>query len=162
MSARDISWYSSRDGSPDPMSFPVTATQTFLEGEPTVLVAAGTLSEASDDPASITGIAAHRSTDIDSASFGVGRRITVYRNTPGQVFRTQNFSTDGAGTAATPTLSNIGDAAGFTFTGGVWSLDTGTGNLLCRILDVLDSQGQSLSDPHLLTGTGSIVLFEFI
>ncbi len=162
MAARDIAWYSSKDGSPDPFSYAVTASQSFLEGEAVLVVAAGTLSEAADDPSAITGIAAHRSTDVDGTALPVGRRVTVYRTSPGQVFRTTNFATDGAGTAATPTVANVGDTAGLDFSGGNWFLDTNKNNVICAIVDVLDSKGQSLSDPLLNVGTGSIVLFEFI
>ncbi len=163
MSARDFNWYSSNTGAPDPRGFPITASQAFLEGEPVILVAAGTLSEAATDPASIVGIAAGRSTDVDGNAFAAGRLITTYGIGPEQIYKTTSFTSDGAGaTAAVPTLANIGDVAGLALTGGVWSLDTGTANLIAEIVGVLDSNGRNLSDPVLSSGTGSIVLFRFV
>ena len=144
------------------VAYPVTASQTFRVGEPVTVVAAGTLSEAADDPTDIAGIAAHRSTDRAGVDFGVGFQVTIYRGGPDQVFRTTSFATDGAGTQATPTLANIGDLAGLTLAAGVWSLDTGAANGLCEVTGILDSNGRNLSDPNLLSGTGSIVLFRFI
>ncbi len=141
--------------------FPVTASQTFLAGEPVTLVAAGTLSEASDDPAAITGIAAHRATDRANASFPVGQRITVY-GIANTVFKTKNFATAGAGAAVVPTLANIGDLAGLTLSGGAWSLDTGTNNLIAEVTGILDAKGFSLSDPNLSVGVGVTVLFKLI
>lgn len=143
-------------------AYPVTASQTFRAGEPVTLVGAGTLSEAGDDPPSVAGIAAHRSTDRDGTDFGAGFLVTVYKGGPDQTFRTTSFATDGAGTQVAPALTSIGDLAGLTLLAGVWSLDTGATNTICEVTGVLDSNGRNLSDPNLLSGTGSIVLFRFI
>jgi hypothetical protein len=154
MAVQDFQHFRAPDGVPDMQSFPVTASQSFMAGEPVVLIAAGTLSECSDDPSAITGIAAHRSTDVDG--------VTVDISCPGQVFKTNNFSTT-SGTAATPALTNIGDLAGLDFSNGTdWFLDTSQDNLLCRIVGVRDAMGNDLGDPRVLPGTGVWVLFTFL
>ena len=160
MSARDIMPYKEIET----RAFPVAASQSFQAGEPVVVQAAGTLIEAATDPSTIDGIAAHRSTDVDGTDLGVGQRVTVYEVGPRQTFRTNSITSDGAGaTALVPTLANIGDFAGLALTGGgVWSLDTGANNLLCKIVGVLDRDGRDLSDPNLLPGTGVTALFTFV
>lgn len=162
MADRDLEWYSSNTGGPDMRAGPVTAAQAFRTGEPVVGIAAGTLSEAGDDPSAITGIAAHRTTDVDGTDLGVGHPVTYYGTGPEQVFKTTNFATAGAGVAVTPSLTDIWDLAGLTLASGVWSLDTGTNNLIAEIIGVLDNKGVNLADPNLLPGTGSVVLFRFI
>ena len=59
MGVQDFQHFRAPNGGVDMKSFPVTASQTFVMGEPVVVVAAGTLSECGDDPASVSGIAAH-------------------------------------------------------------------------------------------------------
>ena len=164
MSVQDFRHYQAPSGDTDMRAYPVTASQTFVAGEPVVVVTgAGTLSECTDDPPAVTGIAAHKSTDVKGNSLGTTHPITVYRGTAGQVFITRNFATDGGGTAATPTLANVGDLAGFDFTSTTdWFLDTGQDNLLCRIEGVQDAQGNNLGDPRVLDGTGVWVLFTFL
>ena len=163
MAVQDIQHFSAPNGVVDMRAYPQTASETFVAGEPVVLVAAGTLSECGDDPSAVTGIAAHRTTDHDGVDRGVGAPVTVYQASPGQVFKTQNFATDGAGTAATPALTNVGDLAGLDFTSGTdWFLDIGQDNLICEIVGVRDAAGNNLSDPNVLPGTGVWVLFTFI
>ncbi len=162
MSERDINWYRSNTGGPDMRAAAATASQTFQAGEPVVVVAAGTLSEAGDDPSAISGIAAHRTTDVEGTDFGVGRQITFYGIGNAQEFKTKNFATDGAGTSATPTGAIRGDLAGLTLASGVWSLDTGTNNLIAEITAVFDNKGFNLNDPVLSPGTGVEVHFRFI
>ncbi len=162
MAVQDLQHFSAPNGDTDMKSFPVTASQTFVMGEPVVVVAAGTLSECADDPPAVDGIAAHKSTDVKGNSLGTTFPITVYGTRPDQIFKTQNFATDGSGTAATPTLANVGDLAGLDFSGGTWSLDTGQDNLLCKIDGVRDAAGNNLGDPRVLPGTGVWVLFHFI
>ncbi len=159
MSKQDFRHYQSPNGITDLHAYPVTASETFLAGEPVVVAAAGTLGECADDPSVIAGMAAHGSLDVDNADLGVGSPVTVYGFTPGQVFITRRFATDGAGTAATPALTNVGDLAGFDLSSGVWTLDTGQGNLLARIVGVQDISGNNLGDPNVLPGTGVWVLF---
>ena len=163
MSVQDFRHYQAPSGDTDMRAYPVTASQTFVAGEPVVVSSAGTLSECTDDPPAVTGIAAHKSTDVKGTSAPAGTRITVYKGSPGQVFITRNFATDGGGTAATPTLTRIGELAGFDFTNSTdWFLDTGQDNLLCRIEGVQDAAGNNLGDPRVLDGTGVWVLFTFL
>jgi len=162
MSFQDILHHSAPNGVVDTRAYPVAASQSFQAGEPVVLQAAGTLIECSDDPPAVTGIAAHRSTDVDGVDRGVGTQVTVYAGSSGQVFRTKNFATDGSGTAASPGLTNVGDLAGLDLSSGVWTLDTGQDNLICEIVGVRDAAGNNLGDPNVLPGTGVWVLFTFI
>jgi len=161
MGFMDFRHYRAPDGVVDITSYPVAASQTFVGGEPVVVGAAGTITECGDDPAIVDGIAAHKSTDVDGNSLGTTHQIAVYGTSSGQVYITKNFATDGAGTAATPTLANIGDSAGFTGPG-TWYLDTGTTNLQTEIIGVQDAAGNNLGDPNVLPGTGVWVLFKFV
>lgn len=162
MGFQDLRHYRAPDGVVDMLSFPVAASQAFLAGEPVVVGAAGTITECVTDPSVVTGIAAHKSTDVDGNDLGVGTQVTVYGTSPSQVFITKNFATDGSGTAATPALTSIGDQAGLSLASGTWYLDTGTANLLCEVVGVQDAAGNNLSDPNVLPGTGVWVLFRFI
>ena len=162
MSRQDILHFSSPDGVTGLRAYPVTASQTFQQGEPVVVIAAGTLSECADDPSSVTGIAAHRSTDVNGTDLGVGTPITVYTAGPNDTFKTNNFATDGAGTAAVPTLTNVGELAGLDLSSGVWTLDTDQNNLICEIVGVRDAAGNDLSNPNVLPGAGLWVLFKFL
>jgi len=157
----DLRHYQAPDGVIDMRSFPVTASATFLVGEPIVIAAAGTIDECGDDPASVDGIAAHSPTNIDGSAMAVGYSVTVYGTSPSQTFITKNFATDGAGTAATPALTNIGDLAGLTGPG-TWYVDTGAANKIIQITGVQDAAGNNLGDPNVLPGTGVWVLFRFI
>ena len=165
MAARDIMPWTSPTGAELRAQYPLAAGQTCLEGEP-VAFSAGTLVEASDDPAAIVGIAAMRAEGMGpglaAVSFDTGHPITVYGITDSQRFICGNFATDGAGTAATPTQANaIGQSAGLTLSSGNWSIDTGTANLLCTILDVLDVRKRSIQDPLTGPSTGSFVVVRF-
>lgn len=164
MTAHDILPYTAAGGGSDNTSdYPLTASASFSEGEPVTLAAAGGVGEAADNPESIIGIAAVRSTDADGTAQTTGTPITVYRTTDTQQFWSQNFATDGAGTAATPTQANaIGESAGLDLSGGVWTVDTGKGNLLVRIDDVIDIHGFSIADPRTPFGTANAVVFTFI
>ena len=163
MAAYDIMPFSSPGGNPGRRAFPVTASQTFQAGEPVVLTAAGTLSECADDPSALDGIAAHRSTDVDGTDQGVGFQVTTYAPLRNQIFRCNNFATDGAGTAVAPTLTDIGTLGGLTFLNSLdWVVDMGTANMILCIVGVQDSNGRDLSDPNLLVGAGVTALFTFV
>ncbi len=162
MAANDFAWYSSTTGIASRVSYPATAAQTFEAGEPVTLIAAGTLSECLDDPADVAGIATHNTTDVLGVDKGVGYPVTVEKGGPDQTFKTNNFATDGAGTAAVPTIANIGDLAGFDLSGGVWTLDTGQDNLICEVVGVLDKDGRPMGHTSIAVGAGAIVLFRLI
>ncbi len=139
----------------------IVASATFDEGDALAVGAAGALDEAGDDPSSILGIAAQRSTDFDGASVASGTPITFYPARPDNIFSTTNFATDGAGTLTAPPSTAIGDTAGLSRTGGVWSLDTGTDNHIAVVTGVLNLKGESILDPHTVNTTGVTVLFRF-
>ena len=149
-------------------AYPLTTGQTFEEGEVVVVAAAGTLSEAADDPATVAGISAGGSQGRNTAG-GLsvstrpdGTMIPIYTATDEQVFETYNLATDGAGTLVTPTLAHVGDNAGFTLNGGQWSVDTGAGNEHVEIIEVLDVNGAPLGDQNSRTvGAGVTVRFVF-
>lgn len=161
MGTHDLRHYRAPDGVVDMKSFPVTASQTFVVGEPAVVIAAGTLSECADDPSAVDGVAAHGVVNGKGVTSPVGTQVTVYGTGKDQVFITKNFATDGAGTAATPALTNVGDLAGLTGPG-TWYLDIGAANKICQIEGVQDAAGNNLGDPNVLPGTGVWVLFRFI
>ena len=161
MSVHDFRHYRAPNGVADTKSFPVTASETFVAGEPVVVAAAGTLGECGDDPSAVDGIAAHAPVNSDGSTFSVGQPVTVHGTGSDQVFITKRFATDGAGTAATPALTSIGDLAGLTGPG-TWYLDTGAANKICKVIGVQDAAGNNLGDPNVLPGTGVWVLFNFI
>ena len=164
MTAYDIRPYDAPQGGVDfTSSFPLTASASFSEGEPVVLAAAGGIGECTDDPATVTGVSAVRSTDADGTVRATGTLISVIIPVDSQRFSCQNFATDGAGTLTTPTQANaIGESAGLSLTGVQWSVDTGTGNLIVEIDDVVDIHGFSINDPQHVPGTANAVIFRFI
>ena len=164
MALNDIRPHSaSRGGSQHARAYPMAASATFLRGEPTVLTS-GALDECGDDPDFVAGIAMMRGTDVDGAALATGSPITVLELAEDQDFVCNNFATDGAGTAATPTQANaIGLLAGFTLNGSDWFVDTGCANLLLEITDVLNSQGISITNPlHSYNTTGVSVVFKVV
>lgn len=166
MASRDIRPYKSMSGHTELPKFqgPINASESFGEGEPLVFNAAGELAEAGDDPASVVGISAHRATDIDNIAFAAGTTISAYGVPDDQLYVCENFATDGAGTAATPTAANaIGVTGGLTFAGGAYSVDTGTGNTILEIFDVISTNtGDSISNPLISAHTADAVVFRFI
>lgn len=164
MARNDIRFFGTVDGSePGKGYYPLTASASFDEGDIVVVAAAGGLGEAADDPASVSGIAAMRSTDADGSVVTTGTPITYYTTADANLFVTNNFATDGGGTSATPTQANaVGAQAGLTRSSGTWSVDTGTANLLVRIEKVLDDKGHDISDPLSVAGSGDAVVFRFL
>lgn len=164
MARNDIRPFRSVQGGSDLMrGFPQAASAAFREGEPVVMTA-GALAEATDDPPVVTGIAATRAVDAFGTSFATGTMATVVVGVPTQQFVCFNFATDGAGTTATPTQANaIGALAGLTLDGsGNWWVDTGCANLLVQIDEVVDSTGRNITNPTNLPGSGFGVVFHFI
>ena len=147
----------------------LNASETFAVGEPVYLNTDGEAQESGDDPAPTAfGGIALSSGDTARSSDPVGtfvRRVGQYQISgdghtpttndlvavavcmPGATIKCNNFATDGAGTAATPTQANaIGETAGLTLASGSYSIDTGVtaGNEFLHIIDVLDANGQSI------------------
>lgn len=188
MAKGDIMPYQGRDeGSvlPPIRSFRLNAAETFVQGEPVRLNVDGELAEAGDDPGvdDFIGISAE-SGDTVGATDAIGRfrdpryqftpganpdlpatgdMIRVWLPVPGSTFVAKYFATDGAGTQAAPALSNIGDEAGLTLAGGIYSVDVGTANNICRIVDIIDgTSGDSLQATGGTPTTTSRIIIEFV
>lgn len=163
MSAQDIRTYrADRGGKFQVSGYPMAAGASFLPGEPLVFNGSGAVVQATTDPASVIGISAYSSRDIDGNTVPTGSAISVIEPDNSQLWTCRRFATDGAGTAATPTQANaIGKTAGLTLSGSTWTVDTGAANTILRIEDVLDAFGRSVASPG-LHGTGNTVVFRFV
>lgn len=154
MAARDIMpWNSPSGGHEPPKAFPIAASQSFLIGEP-VALSSGQAAEPSSDPATLLGIAAEPGVDADGAALATNLPVTVYPVTDASYFITRNYAEDGAGTAATPAASDVGNAVGLTLASGSWFADAGAANPHFRVVAVLDQKNFDVTDPRLLPGTG--------
>lgn len=146
---------------------PLTASETFARGEPVYVTSAGKVKESGDDPTAVkfAGIAL-ASGDTVGASDVIGtfrQKVGQFKPgaspnlpqtddttpflvmLPGCEVECDNFATDGAGTLATPTQGNaVGEVAGLSLTAGQYTIDVGTTNILLRIIDVLDANGESI------------------
>ncbi len=165
MASNDILPYRSMNGSDLPrFQGPINAAESFGAGEPLTWNAAGELTEAGDDPATVTGISCTQATDVDGIALAAGTTISVYGVPSGMLFICRQFATDGAGTAVTPTAANaIGVLAGLTRAAGIYSIDIGTGNDVIEIMDVIDlTTGDSISNPLISAHTAGAVIFRFI
>lgn len=167
MARNDIRPYlSSQGGHPRMDIAPLGSGASFVEGEPLVY-SSGAVSEAGSDPGSVAGIAAVPASPTAVSNFvrfarAAGTSIQFYPSDD-QKFICENFATDGSGTATTPTQANaVGQGAGFILNGSDWYIDTGAGNLLVLIEQVLDSRHNDITDPNLNVGTGSAVVFRFL
>ena len=159
-----VPFSSSRGGNDHIQAYPLggTPAQTFDEGDP-VVFSSGTLIEASNDPASVAGVAAARSSGAGGTVRTTGTMIQVNPLTADQTFKSDNFATDGSSTVVVPTAANaIGATAGFTVTGGVWFVDTGAANHIVQIEKVLDTAGHDIANPDLSTGACNWVVFRGI
>ena len=149
-------------------AFPVAASQSFEEGDAVIMTAGGALNEAADGPAAVLGICADPPTNalhstglvLGGTAAAAGTLVGVYIPTPEQQFRSNNFTV--GGTTTVPTQGNaINEAAGLALSGGTWSVDTSEANKVVMIDDVLDANGNSITDPNLLVGAGTTVVFHF-
>jgi hypothetical protein len=177
MTAFDIMPFDSNGTEDDVRHYRMDGGETFVVGEIVALGADGDLNEAGDDPAgsavlgialapvtySIGGSSTNKNPRTGTA-YATGDMIPVAQLRAGKRVITSKFATDGAGTAATPTLANaLGETAGLSVTAGVHFIDTGvTNDDLCRIVDVLDSQKRSIQDPSFDGNTGVYVVAEWI
>jgi hypothetical protein len=146
---------------------PIDSGQTFQPGEPVVVDADGTIDECGSDPVTVTGIALGSSQGKDAngiaGTVANGTQISFYKPVNGQLFVTRRFATDGAGTAATPAVTSVGDTAGFILASDIWYVDTGAANVHVEIVAVLDDNGAPLGDTTVrTTGTGTQVVFGFL
>jgi hypothetical protein len=150
----------------------LTGGETFLEGEVLVIGTTGYIGEAATNPVTVTGISLASSRGMNASGEAghlsdtarpVGTLIQFYKPASGQLFSCQNWAEDGSGTAATPTVANVGDTAGFTLTGGDWYVDSGVANHHVEVVAVVDSNGAPLGDTTIRTvGAGVAVVFGFL
>lgn len=157
----------------------LTAAQSFVTGEPVLVVAAGTVSEAATNPSTIDGIAAASGDTVGATDANGTFRIPNGLFTPGaspnlpvagdpvpfwrvrqrRKWIAARFSTDGTGAAlTTPALSHIGDTVGLALNSGNWSVDNAVANKVGKITDVIDAGGESITRSG---KTGANVIFEF-
>jgi hypothetical protein len=151
---------------------PLATTQTFYEGE-VLALSGGSVAEAATNPASVLGISIASSQGMNAVGeLGTladqvrptGTIIQFYKPIEGQLFTTTNYAEDAAGTAVVPLISDVGNTAGFTLTGGgAWFVDTGVANHHVEIVAVIDSNGAPLGDTTIRTvGAGVAVVFGFL
>ena len=155
-----------RQGTP-PDWGPMADGATFNEGEPLIVNTAGyVVIPAASDPSDVVGIASTRSRDVNGNVHTVGEPITYHRQSSENEFITANFATAGAGAAVVPTITRIGEQAGFSLNiaGTNWFVDVGCANQLVEITDVLDGNQRSLTDTHngYVPGAGAQVVFRFL
>lgn len=143
--------------------FSMAANATFLRGEPVVFNGAGFIDEAGNDPSGIVGIAQESTINIESAIRPAGTIISIIEVQDSQLWVCERFATDGAATPATPTQANsIGRLGGLTLNGPNWTVDTGAGNSILRVEDVLDRNNISVTNPAFSKGAGVRVIFRFV
>lgn len=164
MSRNDIRIYSeARGGRFQCSGYSMVAGATFLPGEPVEFTGTGFIQEAGNNPSGIAGIAAESSIDIEGRIKPTGTVLSIHEPLSSQLWVCNAFATDGAATPATPNQANaIGRIAGLTLNASTWTVDTGAGNALLRIDDVMDRHGISITDPRFLRGPGFHVIFRFL
>jgi len=162
MSARDILPFRSSYGGHNVMSrYPVNTTAAFLEGEPVLVEAAGTLIEAATLPSPVTnppnliGIAAAGAANTALARSGSSATpfpttmlAPVYMLSHDAEFVTRNVFNNSDALVA-PTLANVGDRCALRRVTGppdIWGVDFGAAatTLWFQITDVLDSLKRSI------------------
>lgn len=164
MSRNDIRPFrNARGGTFQAEGYSMEANATFLRGEPVVFNGSGFIAECANDPAGLAGIAQESSIDIEGRIRATGTIIPVIEPRDSQLWVCNNFATDGAATPATPSQANaIGRTAGLTLNGANWTVDTGAGNAILQIDDVIDRNGISLGNPSFIRGAGFNVIFRFL
>jgi len=184
MAQNDIQLWDNGSGvAPEIRHARMNASEAFRMGEPVYIGADGDLNETKDDAAATkfagialapafykkggTGAGTGTTTNLNprtGAPYTTGDMIPYAVCRPGVTLISANFATDGAGTLVAPTLSNaLGETAGFTeasnAAGAVYSIDTGvTNDDLVRIIDVLDTNKNSIQDPSFSGNTGVYVV----
>ena len=144
-------------------AYSMGAGATFLPGEPVAFDGTGFIVEASTDPSNIAGIAAESSIDIEGRIRPTGIGISVMEPLPSQLWVCNQFSILENGTPAAPTQANsIGKLAGLVILNNQWVVSTGAGNPICRIDDVMDKHGVSITNPNFVRGPGYHVIFRFV
>jgi hypothetical protein len=181
MTAFDIMPWDSNGSEDDVRHYRLDGSETFSAGMLVYIGADGDINGAGDSalgnqmlgialaPArySIGGTSTTKNPRTGVA-YATGDMIPVAHLRPGKRVITRKFATDGAGTSEAPTLANaLGETAGLIETGSgttaVHWIDTGAAqDDLFRIVDVLDTNKNSLQDPKYSSNTGVYVVAECI
>ncbi len=161
MAYDDIQAHSSPRGGTDWVQhFPMETGVTFGKGDFVKMDTDGQITECVDeeDPEDILGLAmagpsgpgaSTLNNPRTGTTYADGDRIPVLISTPGQLFRTKNYTL--AGTAfddTVPDTSIIGQLAAIALIGGVWGIDSApaANSETCRIMDVLNGRRESIAD----------------
>ena len=131
----------------------MTASEVFFAGEPVAQVAAGTITEmvTQDTGAGLLGIAVNGpgASEIDpntGTTYATGAQIGVYIPDSNTHFITRNWSEAGTTfTDTAPVIARIGQEAGLILISGSWGLDYTASAMTCRVTDILDENGMSLT-----------------
>jgi hypothetical protein len=173
MSARDIMPWNGNGQIPRVVHYRLDASQTFAEGEPVYLNSTNELQESADEPipANLTGIAlagpAAARNPATGVAWATGDMVPVCLPEVNTYFITPNFTAAGSAFADTaPAVGIIGDPAGLALISGVWGVDGGPGAnaATCRIIDVLNSQKESIqvTGETLTTSDVSYIVFQIV
>jgi hypothetical protein len=177
VSLNDIKpWSSPLGGHIEIQHYRMNASETFVAGEPVAVNADGELTESADDAAAVDviGIAlapasykiggsAVTKNPRTGAAYTTGDMVPVVIARDGQQFITSNFSAAGSAFGdASPALADLHDEVGLSLISGVWGVDQSASNNTCRIVDILDTNKNSIQDPRYSANTGVYVVFEIV
>ena len=132
----------------------VNAAEGFFRGEPVSVNADGELTESADDPQDedIMGIAASDGVVGTTYDFKTGTAMVTGALIPviipdsNTYFVCNNFGTTSEQFDQDLVVANLGDEAGLELVSGTWGINTGAANNTCRIIDLLDADGNSIQD----------------
>ena len=146
-------------------AFPLRASQSFVEGEPVMLIS-NALSNSDTNPSRVIGISAASSQGKTSTGRNgarpTGTLVQVYQTDDNQLFISDMFSDDGTGTLTVPDATDVGSDAGLVYNNPDWFVDVSANmNPLVRIEAVLDVTGKYLGDFDVAVGAGVSVVFRF-
>ena len=172
MALGDIQIHSSQSGvTPRILFFGMDAAEAFSKGDVVTLANTGQVQEALTtgvEQPGLTGVAMAGpvgpagTTYLNpktNAAYAENDAIPVAMFDIGTLWKTHNY-TEAATTwnEAAPTRASIGDTGSLMSIGGVWGFDSGedANEATCRIMDVLNSRGQSIQDTgETLTATAT-------
>jgi hypothetical protein len=172
MAFDDIQIHNSQGGvTPRILFFGMDAAEAFSKGDVVTLANTGQVQEALTtgvESPGLTGVAmqgpvgrtgtTYKNPKTDAA-YATNDAIAVAMFDLGTVWKTHNY-TEAATTwnEAAPSRASIGDTGSLMSIGGVWGFDSGedADEATCRIIDVLNSKGQSIQDTgETLTATAT-------
>jgi hypothetical protein len=168
MAARDFAPYGSPLGGHYSIRAARLNANTLRVGEPVLIEADGDVAVVGDDPAAATvagvalapvGSGLGFENPTTGAAYAAGDMVSYVVADNNSVFITNvAHVTDNAGVAVAVTRANIGDPISIQLAGGVFSIAPNAGNTVGRIIDVLDSGGNSLNQTN--AGAATHVLFK--